>query len=128
MALNDNQNMFLGFWSHEGIESIQDITHCMPEQHQVALLEATVAGDQEQIQHLSDIRAGLNSMIHRMEMRARFNSQRDYEIWYMYTDSAITMEILRDIAQQDPQQAVDLFRSHGVNIYDDRTPDRRVIS
>jgi len=52
-----------------------------------------------------------------MLMRARVNSQRNYEIYSMTVENGISEEDVIDWFKSNPQNAVDLIRSRGREIY-----------
>lgn len=63
-----------------------------------------------------------------MMLRARVNSQRNYEIYALVTDG-IEESTLREMFEDDPQGSAELVRARGTKIFSDRQPtDRRVIS
>jgi hypothetical protein len=58
-----------------------------------------------------------------MIMRARFNSQRSYEIYSF--DTSMTMDEVRDIFEEDPQPIVEWIRENGNKIYSDYVKNER---
>lgn len=60
----------------------------------------------------------VNIPLHQMIMRARFNSQRHYEIYTF--DSELTEEDIRETFESDPQVMVDAIRNVGHKFYSDR--------
>lgn len=52
-----------------------------------------------------------------MTMRARFNPQRNYEIWSFNTTEDLDEEALWSIAEENPQALVDLIREKGKRLY-----------
>jgi hypothetical protein len=58
-----------------------------------------------------------------MIMRARFNSQRSYEIYSF--DTSMTMDEVRDIFEEDPQPIVEWIRENGNKIYSDYVKSER---
>jgi hypothetical protein len=61
------------------------------------------------------------------EMRARYNSQRHYEIYAIGVDGSITQEDIVDMFKTDAQYAADLIRTRGEKIYSDRRSQRDAI-
>ena len=61
------------------------------------------------------------------EMRARYNSQRHYEIYAIGVDGSITQEDIVDMFKTDPQYAADLIRDRGEKIYSDRRTKKDAI-
>jgi len=58
--------------------------------------------------------------IQHWQLRARYNSQRCYEIYAIGVDGTITQEDIRDMFETDPQYTADLIRARGEKIYSDR--------
>ena len=56
--------------------------------------------------------------LHQMIMRARYNSQRHYEIYAF--ESEISEEAIKEIFESDPQVIVDVIRRVGSELYSDR--------
>jgi hypothetical protein len=61
-----------------------------------------------------------NFNLEHWKLRARYNSQRHYEIYAIGVDGSITQEDIVDMFQRDPQYAADLIRGRGEKIYSDR--------
>jgi len=60
------------------------------------------------------------------ELRARYNSQRHYEIYIINATDGITAEDIRDMFEAGPQTAADTIRSIGHRYYSDRVNEDRV--
>jgi hypothetical protein len=58
--------------------------------------------------------------IQHWQLRARYNSQRCYEIYAIGVDGTITQEDIQDMFRTDPQYTADLIRARGEKIYSDR--------
>jgi hypothetical protein len=58
----------------------------------------------------------LNAMV----LRARYNSQRHYEIYTVVVDPSITAQDMIELFEEDPQGMVDLVRDRGNKLYSDR--------
>ena len=54
------------------------------------------------------------------KLRARYNTQRHYEIYAIGVDGSIDREDLVEMFDQDPQSAADLIRARGQQLYSDR--------
>jgi len=52
-----------------------------------------------------------------LTMRARFNPQRNYEIWTFNTVEEIDEEKLWSYADENPQALVDMIRNNGKRLY-----------
>jgi hypothetical protein len=53
-------------------------------------------------------------------LRARFNTQRNYEIYIVHATPEITRENIRKMFEADPQTAADTIRRLGHKFYSDR--------
>ena len=60
-------------------------------------------------------------------LRARFNSQRHYEIYTVEVTDGITAEDIRDMFEASPQTAADTIRRLGHCIHSDRAEKHRVL-
>jgi len=60
-------------------------------------------------------------------MRARLNTQRNYEIYIVHATPEITKEDIRDMFEADPQTAADTIRRLGHKFYSDRATQPRAI-
>lgn len=71
----------------------------------------------------------LNTILQNLTLRARFNTQRHYEIYAIDVADGITKEDLESMFNDDPQGSTDLIRIRGRRIYSMGTaePDRVVI-
>lgn len=61
-----------------------------------------------------------NPTLNALVLRAKFNSQRHYEIYAVEVDDSITKEDLVEMFKDTPQYAADLIRNRGQKIYSDR--------
>ena len=108
-------NAYLFMWNCHGIESIVPITQ-YEDQHKLDIWNI--------LQEKPTGKNPLNDIMMSMEMRARFNSVRNYEIYAMDCEEGITEEDLFDFWDTSPQAAADLTRERGVRIYSDRDKER----
>jgi len=60
-------------------------------------------------------------------LRARFNSQRHYEIYTCEATDGITAEDIREMFEADPQTAADTIRRLGHCLHSDRAERQRVV-
>lgn len=60
-------------------------------------------------------------------LRARFNSQRHYEIYSVEATDGITAEDIREMFEADPQTAADTIRRLGHCLHSDRAQRDRVL-
>ena len=58
--------------------------------------------------------------INHWQLRARYNSQRHYEIYIITADSGIGEDDIRSMFEADPQTAADTVRRIGEKFYGDR--------
>ena len=108
-----DQNIFLVVWDVNGLEAIVDV-------------QETAAADTMAL--LRDQRGGtLRSELNYFLMRARFNSQRHYEIYSIHTSPEVSGEDLKTMFEADAQTAVDLIRERGTMLYSDRLPPERTV-
>jgi hypothetical protein len=105
---------FLVMWCNEGLESVVDIT--ADEQRQMwetlkgkTLTETAVPN--------------INHMI----LRARYNTQRHYEIYTVEATEGISADDIRDMFENSPQTAADIIRERGNCLHSDRVTDDRVL-
>ena len=107
---------FAMMWDCYGLEVIQDCTDVL-KQHTWAELSGQ---DRRRLPQPPDL--GM------WEMRARFNPQRNYEIYILTTHDDITREDLRQAFEDAPQHMADTVRARGIKIYSERTTNKeRVI-
>ena len=60
-------------------------------------------------------------------LRARFNSQRHYEIYSVEATDGITAEDIREMFEASPQTAADTIRRLGHCLHSDRAERQRVV-
>lgn len=111
-------NAFLLSWDCNGLEG------CVP---------ITQYEDMDK-QNFMDVLAGksksenpLGRIISMMTLRARFNPQRNYEIYAIDCDHSITGDQWRVMFDDNPQGMADLVREKGIKIYSDRSTTARKI-
>lgn len=61
------------------------------------------------------------------QLRARYNSQRNYEIYIITATAGIDVEDIREMFENDPQGAADTIRRIGHKYYSDRQTGDRVV-
>jgi hypothetical protein len=121
MSSKKNARHFIAMWDRKGLECIFDLTKLKAEHEEweKKVMWGTLQGEKFQ-----DIEPSipLNMMI----LRARVNSQREYEI-YEFT-SYLDMDELKREFKLDPQPLVDWIRKNGYKVYSDYVkPERHVI-
>lgn len=113
---------YLAFWGNEGFESIQDITKF--EKWDQTQLMMILSEKQDKTEP-----SPLGVMIGHMKMRARFNSQRECEIYAFSSDDGIELDDLKEWEERDVQGLVNWIRDNGLEVYSDKsTQKRKVIS
>lgn len=107
--MSNKETKYLTMFDCEGFECLIDITS-----HERRFLLAAIKGEE-----LKD-NIGLNQMM----IRARFNPQRNPEIW-VFT-SSVDDATLQELKESEPQMLVDLIRSYGTCLWGS-TPAKQVI-
>jgi len=105
-------HQFVVMWCNEGLEYVGDVT---AEQGKKAW--AALKGDEHR---------GMPNLLH-MRLRAQFNSQRHYEIYFVEATDGITEDDIREMFRASPQTAADTIRELGECFYSDRVEERPVI-
>jgi len=105
-------------WDMLGLECIYDVNQAMFELENWEKIRVWNMLKEEKTSKKSDP-IPLQMMI----MRARFNSQRSYEIYSFNT--TMTMDEVRDIFEDDPQPIVEWIRENGNKIYSDYVKSER---
>ena len=104
-------NAFIFSWDCNGIEAIIPITEYEK-------------WDQENLMRLlkneKRLSNPLNTIIRTLLMRARYNSQRHYEIYAIDCDSSLDEEFWKEQWNSAPQTTADLIREKGHKLYSDR--------
>lgn len=62
----------------------------------------------------------LRNTLQMLMLRARYNTQRHYEIYSINTAWEISKEDLEQMFENDPQGSADLIRERGKKLYSDR--------
>jgi hypothetical protein len=117
----NKERYFLLSWDNTGFECVQDITALHPDNWSKTNLIEILKGQLASKNPLAQ-------QIHAMELRARFNPQRHYEIYIQSTDSNVDAELIRGWADRDPQGLADFVRdNHYAKIFSDRNTTKAVI-
>ena len=96
----DKSHTFVAYWDCLGFETIFDMTSY----ERTRLLEDLSGRDPSPAPNLQH-----------MTLRARFNPQRNPEIWVF--SSTVDEDTLRKFAEENPQALVDMIRENGRNVY-----------
>ena len=104
---------FVVMWDNTGLEYIGNITE---DEHRRtwAALKGNPAGT---------ALPNLNHLI----LRARYNSQRHYEIYQVQATDGITSDDIRNMFDASPQTAADTIRRLGHCYFSDREQSNRVV-
>ena len=103
----------MGMWDMTGLECLINVS-VIQEKHEQWEKENIFNILKEEAASPSPANIPLNQLI----LRARYNSQRHYEIYTF--DSALTEDDIKETFESDPQVMVDAIRSCGHEIYSDR--------
>ena len=99
-------HQFVVMWDNTGLELVGDYTDYAQDQ-----MWATLQGKKSE-------KTFVNLM--HLELRARSNTQRHYEIYLVNATEGITADDIRDMFERNPQTAADLIRERGYRYYSDR--------
>lgn len=108
-------HQFIVMWDCYGLEVCCDVT------------AAQQRAMWEQLRGELPGESGIPSMGH-LALRARYNPQRNYEIYTVEAVEGITADDIREMFETDPQTAAETIRRLGNCFYSDRAdPSQRVI-
>jgi len=103
---------FVVMWCNEGLECVSDITA-----DKYNALITRLKGEEFIPQH---------NLFH-MRLRAQYNPQRHYEIYFVGVDNEIETQNITEMFEADPQAAADTIRQRGKCFYSDRVQAQSVI-
>jgi hypothetical protein len=106
-------NIFLLSWDCQGLEAVINVTE----------YEKETAWSMLQDQ---PVKSNLGSIVQRLLLRARYNSQRHYEIYTVAMDDSITEQDVRDMFYNNPQGMADLIRVRGNQVFSDRVKQNEI--
>ena len=110
---------YITMWCNSGVECVQDITEF--QDWDTANAFALLSGEHSKP-------SPLNSQVSAMCLRARFNTQRSYEIYVFTSTEDVCEEDIKSWADSSPQTYADWVRkNHTVCLFQDRAPERVVI-
>lgn len=104
-------SMFAIMWCCNGLEAVQRVPD--PADRTFALLKGVETPKLPNLMH--------------WELRARYNSQRHYEIYVINAQPGITEEDIRDMFKADPQSSADTIRRIGEKYYSDRQDETQAV-
>jgi len=107
-------HQFLIMWCNEGLECCIDVT-----EDQQRRMWQKLKGEQVSESTIPNY----NHLL----LRARFNSQRHYEIYSVEATDGITAEDIRDMFEASPQSAADTIRRLGHCLHSDRATKNQVL-
>lgn len=110
-------DIFLLSWDQEGLEACINVSDIDRKRMWDILADQQGQGRGHDI----------NSIVQAITLRAKFNSQRHYEIYTVLVDGTVTAQDLRDMFEQDPQGAAELIRARGNQMYSDRRNKQKVL-
>lgn len=103
--------IFAVMWDCHGLEACERVPN--PADTTFALLKGQAPPRPPNVEH--------------WKLRARYNSQRHYEIYLITADPGITAQDIRDMFEASPQTAADTIRKIGQKLYSDRAQSDRVL-
>lgn len=115
--MNNKEHMFVVMWDMHGLEYCADITA----DNQRVVWEKLKGSTGSAIRH-----SYANPM--HLALRARYNSQRHYEIWLFNAAEGITRDDIVAMFEANAQTAADTIRRVGHCYYSDRRPkDEKIL-
>ena len=108
-------HQFVIMWDCNGLEYIGDITA-----DDQRMIVETLKGKESP-------RRALANPYH-LRLRAQFNPQRHYEIYFVTATDGITEADIRDMFEASPQTAADTIRELGTVFYSDRATQKVAIT
>ena len=113
---------YLAFWDCNGFEYLDDITRFHPD----------VWAKQHLFDSIKNSKVTKQTgfpPIHALEMRARFNSQRNYGLYVFTSTEDVDLEAIKAWSETDPQGLVDWIReNHSLCIVRSNPTTKSVIS
>jgi hypothetical protein len=79
--------------------------------------------NKDHVGSMSSLRNTINAIV----LRARYNSQRHYEVYSVQVDDGITKDDIVDMFDSNPQSMAELIRERGNKIYSDRIEKQRQV-
>lgn len=102
---------FAIMWDCNGLEAVQRLPD--PADTTFALLQGVEPPRPPNIMH--------------WELRARYNSQRHYEIYIITAQPGIELKDIIEMFENDPQSAADTIRRIGHKYYSDRQEENKIV-
>ena len=118
---------FIVSWDSTGLEACVDITDKVSSSENFEKEKIFALLKNPDAKPVNEAQRSLNSIIHGMMLRARFNPQRNYEIYILTATNGIEREDILDWFDASPQAAADRTREIGSKLYSDRKTQKAVI-
>jgi hypothetical protein len=106
--MSDKNTVWFIAWDDIGLEYMLDMTQYMDDNNLLTTIAA--AGDPNARPKTS------RDPLFYMQMRARFNSHRNYELWLLPADPSITRKMLEDSFENSPDMIKDMIREKGTKV------------
>lgn len=106
------EQQFLAIWCNERLEYVGNYTEYSQAKTWAALQGVPCEKTFPNIMHLM--------------LRARYNSQRHYEIYIFTVEDGITTDDIEQMFEINPQSMADMIRANGHCIHSDRRSTERV--
>jgi hypothetical protein len=106
------EHQFVVMWDNTGLEFVGDWTDFNQDS-----MWSTLQGKKSE-------KTFVNLM--HLELRARYNTHRHYEIYLVNAAEGIGADDIRDMFAADPQTAADIIREKGHRYYSDRVDTNQV--
>ena len=111
-------NAYIFMWDMQGVESIIPITK-YEEWYKRNTWNALTDNPVE--------RNPINGIMQSLILRARYNTQRHYEIYAIDCSDDLDEEFWRKQWEEYPQETAELIRAQGQKIYSDRANKRKAV-
>ncbi len=111
-------NAYLVYWCNEGLESVIPIGHYE---------QIDVENTFRILSNKDPVRSPVNTIIQGMLLRARFNTQRHYELYAITCDPGITGGDIESMFRASPQSSAETIRRIGVKLWSDRINTDRIV-
>ena len=123
-----SDNIFILSWDCYGLEACVDVTEHIDQGNNFEKEKIfDLIKDPDAQPHNKHV-AEVNRIYFQLSMRARFNPQRNYEIYSVHTTADITAKDLKRMFEDNPQGTAELIRERGTQLLSNRETSKRVIS
>jgi len=106
-------------WDCTGLEAVVNISDIEKEQMWAVLSETDANPNKSRPNTV-------NSIVNMIILRAKFNTQRHYEIYAIDTDDSVSESDFRTMFEDNPQSMADLIRERGRKLYSDRYEENKI--